>query len=163
MVRQVEVPIAGAWKADLGQRRHAMAESIRLKAILHLMKLITTSGSVPFRSVPDRSGFSCIPSMHPGLTIDATGMAITASLVGDQGWRSIHPEIAIGASRDGNRRIREDDRSIPGWRSFHPGMASRDRARCITEWRSPGWHSRDGDQAYRDGDRCILGWRSLHP
>ena len=31
--------LAGAWKADLGPRRHAMAESIRLKAILHLMKL----------------------------------------------------------------------------------------------------------------------------
>jgi len=31
--------LAGAWKADLGPWRHA--ESIRLKVILHLMKLIT--------------------------------------------------------------------------------------------------------------------------
>ena len=28
--------LAGAWKADLGPRRHAMAESIRLKAILRI-------------------------------------------------------------------------------------------------------------------------------
>ena len=31
--------LAGAWKADLGPWRHVMAESIKLKAILHLMKL----------------------------------------------------------------------------------------------------------------------------
>ena len=41
-------------------------------------------------------------SMHPGLAINAPGMAITASLVGDKGWQSIHPGIA---------------------RSVHPGMA----------------------------------------
>ena len=29
--------LAGAWKADLGHRRHATAESIKLKAILHLI------------------------------------------------------------------------------------------------------------------------------
>ena len=38
VVHQVK-SLAGAWKADLGTRRHAMAESIKLKAILHLMKL----------------------------------------------------------------------------------------------------------------------------
>jgi len=31
--------LAGAWKAALGPRGHAIAESIRLKVILHLMKL----------------------------------------------------------------------------------------------------------------------------
>ena len=119
-----------------------------------------------------RDGDRSIPgwqSMHPGLTIDATGMAITASLVGDQGWRSINPGIAIGASRDGNRRTRDDDRSIPGWQSFHPGMASRDRARCITGWRSPGWysgilirHPGMAIDASLDGDPCIRRWRSIY-
>ena len=32
-------PLAEAWKADLGPWRHVMAESIKLKVILHLMKL----------------------------------------------------------------------------------------------------------------------------
>ena len=32
-------PLAGAWKPNLGPRRHAIAVSIQLKVILHLMKL----------------------------------------------------------------------------------------------------------------------------
>ena len=38
-VQRVVSSLARAWKADLGPRRHAMAESIKLKEILHLMKL----------------------------------------------------------------------------------------------------------------------------
>ena len=99
-------------------------------------------------------------SMHPGLAINAPGMAITASLVGDQGWQSIHPGIAIGASRDGNRCTREDDRSISGWRAMHPVMAidaSREGNRS-----TPGWHRRSQHpgMASGDGDHSIPGWRS---
>ena len=35
--------------------------SVLSVAFIHEETLITTSGSVPFHSVPDRSGFSCIP------------------------------------------------------------------------------------------------------
>ena len=53
--------LAGAWKADLGPRRHAMAESIRLKAILHLMKLRVLL-----------CGWSCFSEMRPARLLKAT-------------------------------------------------------------------------------------------
>ena len=75
--------------------------------------------------------------MHPGMVIMHPRMAIIASGMEISRWRSIHPGMAIDASRDG-------DRYIPGWRSMHPGMV------IIA--------IRDGDlemviDASRDGDR----------
>ena len=100
-------------------------------------------------------GYHCIPGWR--------------SRIGDRcipGWRSMHPGMAIDASRDG-------DRCIPGWRSMHPGMviivsrdgdldmtidASRDGDRSI-----PGWLSFSSrDMASWAGDRSIPGWRSMH-
>ena len=51
----------GAWKADLGPRRHAIAESIRLKVILQLMKLRVLL-----------CGWSCFSDMRPASFLKAT-------------------------------------------------------------------------------------------
>ena len=61
------------------------------------------------------------------------------------GWRSLHPRMAIIASRDGAIEMtidasRDGNRSIPEWLSLHPRMAM---------------------DASRDGDRGILGWLSI--
>ena len=72
----------------------------------------------------------------------------------DTGMVVMHPRMVAIASRDGHLEMainasRDGDRYIPGWRSMHPGMV------IIA--------SRDGDlemtiDASRDGDRCIPGW-----
>ena len=135
-----------------------------------------------------RDGDRSIPgwqSMHPGLVMDAPGIVITASLVSDQRRRSRIATDASGMAIDAPGKTIAA--SLDGDHYFHPGIASRDRARCITQWRSPGWHSRESDQtsrmaidayldhvipiaASRDGDRCtgggnysMPGWRSMHP
>ena len=60
--------------------------------------------------------------MHPGMVIMHPRMVTIASRDGDL-------EMTIDASRDG-------DRCIPGWRSIHPGMAI-DASRCHGKMGTP--------------------------
>ena len=103
--------------------------------------------------------------MHPGMAIDTPGVVLqhpwlvidacrNSDDVSRDGyhcisrWRSMHPRMAIIASRDGDLEMtidasRDGDHGIPGWLSMHPGLSSWDTS--------------------LDGDRCNPGWRSMHP
>ena len=69
VVCQVELPGWGV-EADLGPRRHAMAESIKLKEILHLMKLRVLL-----------YGWPCFSEMRPASLLKAC--ALIRDLQGD--------------------------------------------------------------------------------